>query len=86
MIFSAHTHQFCDHIHVDGTREVTVPAMSWEARNDPAFIVATFRPNNIVTVSHCSLARESCILMAYATILVLLISVTFIVGRSHLVI
>ncbi|XXG39094.1 hypothetical protein AAC387_Pa01g0145 [Persea americana] len=84
MIFSAHTHQFCDHIHVDGTREVTVPAMSWEARNDPAFIVATFRPNNIVTVSHCSLARESCVLMAYATILVLLISVTFIVRRSHL--
>ncbi|RWR78464.1 metallophosphoesterase 1-like protein isoform X1 [Cinnamomum micranthum f. kanehirae] len=86
MIFSAHTHQFCDHIHVDGTREVTVPAMSWEVRNDPAFIVATFRPNNMVTVSHCSLARESCILMAYATILVLLISVTFIVRISHLVI
>ncbi|XP_044512312.1 metallophosphoesterase 1-like isoform X3 [Mangifera indica] len=45
IIFSAHTHEFCDHTHQDGTREVTVSAMTWKARDDPGFVVATFHGN-----------------------------------------
>ncbi|KAJ4950927.1 hypothetical protein NE237_027759 [Protea cynaroides] len=59
IVFSAHTHRFCDHTHRDGTREVTVPAMNWNARGDPGFIVASFGRNKAVTISQCSLARES---------------------------
>ncbi|OVA03121.1 hypothetical protein BVC80_8855g17 [Macleaya cordata] len=84
IIFSAHTHEFCDHIHRDGTREVTVPAMTWNARDDPGFVVATFGRNRAVTVSQCFLARESHVLMAYISILVLLISTMLIVRRSQL--
>ncbi|KAM7514595.1 hypothetical protein LguiA_004178 [Lonicera macranthoides] len=70
MIFSAHTHKFCDHTHSDGTREITVPAMSWAARDDPAFMVATFRRNGrAVTLSHCTLARESHVLFASISVL-----------------
>ncbi|KAJ6405200.1 hypothetical protein OIU84_013220 [Salix udensis] len=43
IVFSAHTHEFCDHTHADGTREITVPAMTWKARDDPGFVFATFR-------------------------------------------
>ncbi|XP_055959915.1 uncharacterized protein LOC126664368 isoform X2 [Mercurialis annua] len=42
IIFSAHSHEFCDYTHSDGIREVTVPAMTWKARDDPGFIIATF--------------------------------------------
>ncbi|OMO85822.1 hypothetical protein CCACVL1_09984 [Corchorus capsularis] len=45
IIFSAHRHEFSDHTHPDGTREVTVPAMTWTVRDDPGFIVATLREN-----------------------------------------
>ncbi|XP_077249950.1 uncharacterized protein LOC143889573 [Tasmannia lanceolata] len=82
IIFSAHTHNFCDHIHKDGTREVTVPAMTWDAKDDPGFVVVTFRQNKAVTVSQCSLARESHVLMAYASVLVLLFSTALIASRS----
>ncbi|KAJ0087097.1 hypothetical protein Patl1_08496 [Pistacia atlantica] len=75
IIFSAHTHEFCDHTHPDGTREVTVSAMTWKARDDPGFVFATFHGNRRgVSVSYCSLARESHILLAYASVLVLLSS------------
>uniref|UniRef100_A0A1D1XDH9 Metallophosphoesterase 1 n=1 Tax=Anthurium amnicola TaxID=1678845 RepID=A0A1D1XDH9_9ARAE len=84
IVFSAHTHQFCDHIHVDGTREVTVPAMSWTARDDPGFIFVTFGQNKVVTVSHCSLARESHVLLAYISIFILLIATTLVMSNSHL--
>uniref|UniRef100_A0A5B6ZHU7 Putative metallophosphoesterase 1 isoform X1 n=1 Tax=Davidia involucrata TaxID=16924 RepID=A0A5B6ZHU7_DAVIN len=84
IVFSAHTHEFCDRTHSDGTREVTVPAMTWKARNDPGFVVATFRRNGrAVIVSNCSLARESYVLLAYVSILVLLISTMFVANRSH---
>lgn len=86
IIFSAHTHQFCDHIHIDGTREVTVPAMTWDAKDDPSFVIATFRQNKSVTVSRCSLARESHVLMAYATVVFLLIWTILMRSRSHLII
>ncbi|KAF2291521.1 hypothetical protein GH714_025099 [Hevea brasiliensis] len=42
IIFSAHTDEFCDHTHSDGTREVTVPAMTWKVRDNPGFVIATF--------------------------------------------
>ncbi|XP_042513234.1 metallophosphoesterase 1-like [Macadamia integrifolia] len=84
IIFSAHTHRFCDHTHKDGTREVTVPAMTWNARDDPGFIVATFGRNKAVTISQCSLARESHVIMAYVSVLVLLLSTTLITSSSHL--
>ncbi|XAR62179.1 hypothetical protein NMG60_11016840 [Bertholletia excelsa] len=74
IIFSAHTHAFYDHTHPDGTREITVPAMSWDARDDPGFVFATFKGNGSrVTISHCSLAKESRILIAYASILILFV-------------
>ncbi|XP_043722423.1 metallophosphoesterase 1-like [Telopea speciosissima] len=84
IVFSAHTHRFCDHIHRDGTREVTVPAMTWNARDDPGFIVATFGRNKAVTISQCSLARESHVIMAYVSVLVLLLTTTLITSNSHL--
>ena len=72
IIFSAHTHEFSDKTHPDGTREVTVPAMTWNVRDDPGFIVATFRGNrSAVSVTYCSVARESHILKAYTFALVL---------------
>ncbi|XP_059631406.1 uncharacterized protein LOC132274200 [Cornus florida] len=83
IVFSAHAHEFCDHIHSDGTREVTVPAMTWDARDDPGFVVATFRKNGgAVTVSYCSLAKESHVLTAYFSILVLLISTIVMANTS----
>ncbi|KAH9625885.1 hypothetical protein KSS87_003399 [Heliosperma pusillum] len=45
MIFSGHNNKFCDITHPDGTREVTVPGLTWTAQNDPGFVVATFKPN-----------------------------------------
>ncbi|KAK2659677.1 hypothetical protein Ddye_006210 [Dipteronia dyeriana] len=78
IIFSAHTHKFCDHTHSDGTREVTVSAMTWKVRDDPGFVVATFHGNGRVSVSYCSLARESHLLIAYTSVLVLLLSIILI--------
>ncbi|KAF5746814.1 metallophosphoesterase 1-like [Tripterygium wilfordii] len=33
----------CDITHSDGAHEITVPAMTWKAKDDPGFLVATFR-------------------------------------------
>lgn len=74
IIFSAHTHKFCDRTHYDGTREITVPAMSWEAIDDPGFVVASFKSDRkSVTVSHCLLAKESSVIFTCTSILVLTI-------------
>ncbi|KAK7294430.1 hypothetical protein RJT34_17319 [Clitoria ternatea] len=71
IIFSAHRYAFSDHIHRDRTREITVPAMSWNARDDPAFVIATFQKTGRgVSISYCSLARESYILLLYVSIMV----------------
>ncbi|XP_068642535.1 uncharacterized protein [Aristolochia californica] len=83
IVFSAHTHQFCYHTHRDGTREVTVPAMTWNAKDDPGFVIATFRQNDAVIVTQCSLARESHVLMAYASVLALLLSTMLMAAKSH---
>ncbi|KAI4976117.1 hypothetical protein ZWY2020_049724 [Hordeum vulgare] len=42
IIFSAHADSFSDHTHPDGTREVTVPAMTWKKGGMPGFAIATF--------------------------------------------
>ncbi|XP_058218271.1 uncharacterized protein LOC131329203 isoform X2 [Rhododendron vialii] len=86
MIFSAHSHKFCDRTHLDGTREVTVPAMSWDARNDPAFVVATFKRNGrIAIVRHCSLAKESNVLIAYLSLLLVFSSTILLTKSSHVI-
>ncbi|XP_071732156.1 uncharacterized protein [Rutidosis leptorrhynchoides] len=60
IVFSAHTQTFSDRTHVDGTREIVVPAMSWDDGKDPAFVFVTFRKNGTsVIVSHCKLAGRS---------------------------
>ncbi|MED6160752.1 hypothetical protein PIB30_054326 [Stylosanthes scabra] len=72
IIFSAHRHAFSDHVHFDQTREITVPAMSWNARDDPGFVFATFqKTGRAMSISYCSLARESHILLVYISIMVL---------------
>ncbi|KAM3688333.1 hypothetical protein ACJW31_10G141500 [Castanea mollissima] len=77
IVFSAHTHEFCDQLHSDGTREVSVPAMTWNARDDPGFVVATFHRNRrAVSVSYCSLARESHVIIVYVSFVVLFLSTT----------
>ncbi|XP_061364016.1 uncharacterized protein LOC133307514 isoform X2 [Gastrolobium bilobum] len=54
------------------TPEITVPAMSWNARDDPGFVIATFqKTGRAVSISYCSLARESHILLLYVSIMVL---------------
>ena len=84
IIFSAHTHEFCDHTHADGTREITVPAMTWKARDDPGFVFATFRSGgNTVSVSYCSLARESHVLIAYTLILLLLLMLWLLANKPY---
>ncbi|KAE9444911.1 hypothetical protein C3L33_23191, partial [Rhododendron williamsianum] len=86
MIFSAHSHKFCDRTHLDGTREVTVPAMSWDARNDPAFVVATFKRNGrIAIVRHCSLAKESNVLIAYLSLVVVFLSTVLLTKSSRVI-
>ncbi|PNT48757.1 hypothetical protein POPTR_002G093800v4 [Populus trichocarpa] len=84
IVFSAHTHEFCDHTHSDGTREITVPSMTWKARDDPGFVFATFRSGgNTVSVSYCSLARESHVLIAYTLILFLLITLWLVANKPY---
>ncbi|KAM7253262.1 hypothetical protein ACFE04_025880 [Oxalis oulophora] len=80
IIFSAHTHEFCDYTHSDGTREVTVPAVTWKVRDDPGFVVASFQRNS-VSVSYCSLPRESFVLAVYASVLLILI-LTMLIANS----
>ncbi|KDP20225.1 hypothetical protein JCGZ_09857 [Jatropha curcas] len=85
IIFSAHTHEFCDHTHSDGTREVTVPAMTWKLRDDPGFIIATFhRDRKAVSVSYCSLARESHVLLMYISFLILFLTIYLVSNTPQL--
>ncbi|GAV59277.1 hypothetical protein CFOL_v3_02808 [Cephalotus follicularis] len=83
IIFSAHTHEFSDYTHSDGTREVTVPSMTWKARDDPGFILATFQSNRAVSVSYCSLPRESHVLIFFTSIVVLLLSMMLIANTPQ---
>ncbi|CAM0913685.1 unnamed protein product [Alopecurus aequalis] len=71
IIFSAHAHSFSDHTHADGTREVTVPAMTWKKRAVPGFVIATFRHKGAVSVMCCSLAQGWYIMTGYSAFLFL---------------
>ncbi|XP_024027662.1 metallophosphoesterase 1 isoform X2 [Morus notabilis] len=51
IIFTAHSYEFSAYTHPDRTYEVTVPAMTWNARDDPGFIVAIFRRNKRADMS-----------------------------------
>eukprot|EP01018_Ginkgo_biloba_P038619 Gb_34856 [translate_table: standard] len=73
IVFTAHTHRFCDRTHYDGTREITVPTMTWNMRDDPGFVVATFGRDNVVMIQQCFLARESQVFMGYVLVLMLLL-------------
>lgn len=85
IIFSAHAHEFCDYTHSDGTREVTVSAMTWKARDDPGFVIANFHGNGRgVSVSYCSLARESQLLIAYGFVLISLSSIMLVANITQL--
>eukprot|EP00257_Ricinus_communis_P024005 XP_015584140.1 metallophosphoesterase 1 isoform X1 [Ricinus communis] len=85
IIFSAHSYEFCDHTHSDGTREVTVPAMTWKARDDPGFVIATFHgEERAVSVSYCSLVRESHVLIVYTCFLILLLTMQLMANTPQL--
>lgn len=71
IIFSAHAHSFSDYTHADGTREVTVPAMTWKKSGVPGFVIATFGQKGAVSVKCCSLAQEWYIMTGYSAFLFL---------------
>ncbi|KAJ3695795.1 hypothetical protein LUZ60_001172 [Juncus effusus] len=69
IVVSAHAQIFSDHIHSDGTREITVPAMSQSGKGNPGFVFLTFGPKNQVIVNHCVLARELHVILSYLFLL-----------------
>ncbi|KAM3194248.1 hypothetical protein ACQJBY_070739 [Aegilops geniculata] len=71
IIFSAHAGSFSDYIHPDGTREVTVPAMTWKKGEMPGFAIATFGQKGIVSVNCCWLVQEWYVMTGYSVFLFL---------------
>ena len=71
IIFNAHAGSFSVFVHADGTREVTVPAMTWKTRGVPGFVIATFDTKGSVTLRCCWLAREWHVIMVYLAFLCL---------------
>ncbi|KAF7100317.1 hypothetical protein CFC21_101846 [Triticum aestivum] len=71
IIFSAHADSFSDHTHPDGTREVTVPAMTWKKGGMPGFAIATFGQKGVVSVNCCWLVQEWYIMTGYSVFLFL---------------
>jgi len=66
LVLSGHTHRWCDRVHADGTREVTVSSLSWRNRDDPGFAFLTFEKNSSAfTLQRCMLARESTVIVVY---------------------
>ncbi|KAJ0975092.1 hypothetical protein J5N97_017057 [Dioscorea zingiberensis] len=65
IVFSGHTHSFHDQTHNDGTREVTVPAMTWAPGIRPGFVVSTFDENKAVSVEICSFPGVSSLCSLY---------------------
>jgi hypothetical protein len=58
--------------------------MTWNARDDPGFVVATFhRKKRAVSVSYCSLARESHVVIAYVSFVILFL-LTMLIARTPL--
>ncbi|GKA69139.1 metallophosphoesterase 1-like protein isoform X1 [Tanacetum coccineum] len=74
MVFSAHAQTFSDRTHPDGTREIVVPAMSWDTGKDPEFVAVTFKRNGTYAlVSHCKLSGRSHVLIYYISLFVVFI-------------
>ncbi|KAL6861789.1 hypothetical protein ACP4OV_017489 [Aristida adscensionis] len=71
IIFNAHAGSFSEFVHADGTREVTVPAMTWKTGGVPGFVIATFDAKGDVTLRFCSLAQEWLVIMGYLAFLFL---------------
>ncbi|XP_066371586.1 uncharacterized protein [Miscanthus floridulus] len=71
IIFNAHAGSFSVFVHADGTREVTVPAMTWKTRGVPGFVIATFDTKGSVTLRCCWLAREWHVIVVYLAFLCL---------------
>uniref|UniRef100_A0A8R7V5W8 Calcineurin-like phosphoesterase domain-containing protein n=1 Tax=Triticum urartu TaxID=4572 RepID=A0A8R7V5W8_TRIUA len=71
IIFSAHADSFSDYTHPDGTREVTVPAMTWKKGGMPGFAIATFGQKGVVSVNCCWLVQEWYIMTGYSVFLFL---------------
>lgn len=66
LVLSGHTHRWCDRVHGDGTREVTVPSLSWRNRDDPGFGFLTLEKNaSAFALQRCLLARESTVIVVY---------------------
>lgn len=66
LVLNGHTHRWCDRVHADGTREVTLPSMSWRNRDDPGFAFLTFQnSSSSFTLQRCTLARESTVIIVY---------------------
>ncbi|CAL5043720.1 unnamed protein product [Urochloa decumbens] len=71
IVFSAHTGSFLDFLHADGTREVTVPAMTWKTRGVPGFVITTFDIKGAMTLKCCWLAQEWHVIIGYLAFLCL---------------
>ncbi|XP_042457158.1 metallophosphoesterase 1-like [Zingiber officinale] len=85
IVFSAHSHKFCDHTHSDGTREVTVPAMTWTSGQKPGLVFVNFGHNKEVSVSHCSFVSERHVILLYLCVFMLSMSVVLIARCLNLV-
>lgn len=62
LVLSAHAHHFCDRVHDDGTREITVSTFSWRNRDDPSFLYIHFYKDGATDIQQCFLPRESLVL------------------------
>ncbi|KAF0922187.1 hypothetical protein E2562_027783 [Oryza meyeriana var. granulata] len=71
IVFSAHDGSFSDYTHDDGTREVSVPAMTQKITGVPGFVIATFGRKGIVTVRHCFIVPEWYVIAGYLIFLLL---------------
>ncbi|CAK9195422.1 unnamed protein product [Sphagnum troendelagicum] len=87
LVLNGHTHRWCDHIHEDGTREITVSSLTWRNRDDPSFVIATFDANSSIHIQHCMLAHESTVLTIYlmqgVSILIWALITGFVAHQRH---
>ncbi|WOL19414.1 metallophosphoesterase 1-like [Canna indica] len=85
IVFSAHSHSFCDHTHSDGTREVTVPSMTWGTGKKPEFVSVIFGQKKAVSVKHCSFASEQYVILSHFGLFMLFIPILLVFTSSHFV-
>ncbi|PKA56756.1 hypothetical protein AXF42_Ash002059 [Apostasia shenzhenica] len=75
LVISGHAHHYHEYNLSDGTREVIVPSMAWASSGKPGFVLVNLGEKNNIGVSHCSLAQEVHVLMAYLSIFALFLAV-----------